>query len=323
MADRKFFVLAIAVSIVWGPLQLSLVAERADGPPFYPSPATIVAHVSGDTGGRDVSQLEILQPNYPRAFFFRASEQAWNPRRYPTYESWERNFDRLQGIIGKCLDEECVGRQQRNPEFFTRFKQRHPRQAVLLHFNGNSRDPRYEAETYFAGHWVYRPATMILEDVPAEDGESVIKVANARDFRVKMGRYKTSNDDLALFGVTAEGKHDWRAAEQVRLLAVDYQRNTIRVKRGCYGTRPRAFRAQASRAAAHQTEGPWGKNNNLLWFYNFATHCPRDIDGRTCADRLVDDLGAGSGREADWPLLTVWSLMSCSIKLAAIPTAMA
>jgi hypothetical protein len=246
-----------------------------------------------DGSGR-APALSVLGENYPRAFFFRGSE---GPPAQPrtTYEAWSADFSRLMGIMGKCLDEEVLGRERRNPEFFSRFKREHPDQVVLLHFNGNSRDPLYHTTHFFPGHWTYREATRILADVPAEAGESTIKVENVADFRVNSGRYKTSNDDIALFGLTADGKHDWAHCEQVQLLAVDARAGTIRVRRGCYGTKPLAFRAGAARAAAHAVEGPWGKNNHLLWYYNFTTHCPRDPAGKTCADRVVDDLAAWFG----------------------------
>jgi hypothetical protein len=238
--------------------------------------------------------LLVLGENYPRAFFFRGAE---GPPALPrtTYESWSADFSRLMGIMGKCLDEEVLGREQRNPEFFSRFKRDHPNQVVLLHFNGNSRDPRYLTENYFPGHWIYRQATRLLSDVPAAAGETTIRVENAADFRVNTGRYQNANDDLALFGVTADGRHDWAHCEQVQLLAVDVRAGTIRVRRGCYGTKPLAFRAGAARAAAHAVEGPWGKNNHLLWYYNYTTHCPRDPAGQTAADRLVADLAAWFG----------------------------
>lgn len=240
------------------------------------------------------SPLTILGPNYPRAFFFRASEgQAANPN--TSYEAWEADFGRLMGVMGKALDEEVLGREKRNPEIFSRFKHAHPEQVVLLHLNGNSRDPRYHTEKYFAGHWIYRQATAIVGDVPAEAGETTIRVRDASDFHVNSGRYKNANDDVALFRRAADGRHEWAQCEQVQLLAVDRSANTIRVRRGCYGTRPLAFPAGTARAAAHQTEGPWGRTNHLLWYYNFATHCPRDADGKTAADRLVDDLAGWFG----------------------------
>ncbi len=243
---------------------------------------------------RNLNDLTILGPNYPRVFFFRAAEGGPS-RPAVRYEEWDAEFSRLMGIMGKCLDEEVLGRERRNPEFFSRFKHDHPQQVVLLHLNGNSRDPRYHTERYSAGHWIYRRATTITADVPAEMGQTEIQVRDARDFKIETGRYKTSQDDIGLFGITAEGKHDWNYCEQVQLTAVDLRTNTIRVKRGCYGTKPLAFRAGQSRAAAHMVEGPWGKNNNLLWFYNFSRFCPRDAQGRTCADLLVDDLAAWFG----------------------------
>lgn len=239
--------------------------------------------------------LMVLEPGHPQAFFFRAAEGPPALPRTP-YEAWANDFNRLMGIMGKCLDEEVLGRELRNPEFFCRFKRDYPRQAVLLHFNGNSRDPRHGTGAYFPGHWIYRNATPILTDVAAEEGETEIGVGDVTDFHLGAGRYRTSNDDIALFGTAVDGRHDWGHCEQVQLVAVDKKNNRIRVRRGCYGTRPLAFKRGAARAAAHAVEGPWGKKNNLLWFYNFATHCPRDGEGKTCADRLVDDLAAWFGK---------------------------
>jgi len=243
---------------------------------------------------RAPSELTLLGPDYPRVFFFRAAEGAAR-RPQGTFDAWETEFSRLMGIMGKCLDEEVLDTEARNPDFFARFKQRNPQQAVLLHFNGNARDPRYRAEHYHPGHWVYRRAIRILSDVPAEEGLTTIRVEDARDFRTATGRYRTSNDDLALFGIAADGKHDWKHCEQVQLESVDAASNTIVVRRGCYGTKPLAFPAGRSRAAAHAAEGPWGKHNHLMWYYNHATHCPRDAQGRTCDDLLVDDLAAWFG----------------------------
>ncbi len=242
-----------------------------------------------------VPELAVLGPEYPRAFFFRSSENGAY-RQNASYERWAGEYGRLMGIMGKCLDEEIVGRGRLNPEWYSRFKRDHPGQAVLLHFNGNARDPRYATERYFAGHWVYRGAVKILSDVPAEEGETEIRVADAGGFRIGGGRYRISNDDVALFGVTADGRHDWSRCEQVQLLSADARAGTIRVRRGCYGTRPLAFKAGVSRAAAHQVEGPWGRDNHLLWYYNFSSLCPRDEEGKSCADRLVEELGRWFGR---------------------------
>ena len=253
---------------------------------------------TGDSGGGDgrLGRLPVLQDVYPRAFFFRQCEgMAANGS--VTYTQWESTFGRLMGIEGKALDEEVVGRSARNIEFFSRFKQRNPDQLVLLHFNGNARDPRWESHRFFAGHWLYYNGTTITADVPAEAGVTEIEVADPTLFVVNMGRYRDKNEDIGLCMLGADGKPDWSRSEQVQLVSVDRRSKRIRVRRGCYGTKPRAFPADKSYAAAHMTEGPWGKRNHLLWFYNYATCCPRDERGRTCADVLVDHLaelfGAG------------------------------
>ena len=194
------------------------------------------------------------------------------------------------GIEGKVLDEEIPGRSIRNIDFFTRFKKRHPKQLVLLHFNGNARDPRWQSQRFFAGHWVYYNGARILSDVPAEAGQTDIRVDNPNLFKLNIGRYRDRNEDIGLCVLGSDGRPDWHQSEQVQLLSIDREKKTIRVRRGCYGTKPRAFKAQRGYAAAHMTEGPWGRGNHLMWYYNYSTRCPRDGKSRRCADILVEHL---------------------------------
>ena len=270
--------------------------------------ALVVAAGVCVAGGAETEKRPVLTGGYPRAFFFRAAE-GWAANERIPFERWEATFARLMGIEGKVLDEEVPGRGRRNPEFFTRFKKAHPDQLVLLHYNGNARDPRWQRGEFFAGHWVYRQAARILADVPAEEGVTEIRVDRPQLFRVNMGRYRDKNDDVGLCERDARGRLDWHKSEQVQLVGVDARRGVIRVRRGCYGTKPRAFRARRSAAAAHATEGPWGRRSNLMWFYNYSTRCPRDAEGRTCgrvhAEELArrflpgGELGAFDGVEFD------------------------
>jgi len=262
----------------------------------YVAVAAIVAvSLSAGTEGRDLGKLRVLTEEYPRVFFFRQVE-SMAASRGSTYEQWEKTFDRLMGIEGKVLDEEIPGRSIKNIGFFTRFKQRHPDKLVLLHFNGNARDPRWESDRFFAGHWVYFNGAKILSDVPAEEGETDIRVDKPNLFKVNMGRYRSRNEDIGLCVLNADGKPDWHRSEQVQLISGDVKNKTIRIRRGCFGTKPRAFKARSSYAAAHATEGPWGNRNNLLWYYNYSTRCPRDNQGRTCSDVLVEHLAELFGR---------------------------
>ena len=242
--------------------------------------------------------MPLIMEIFPRAFHFRQSEGlASNPR--ISYKEWEDNFTVLDGIMGKCLDEEIPNRSRRNIEFFTRYKRAHPDKAVFLHFNGNARDPRFEAEAYFAGHWLYFNGCRITRGVASAEDATVIHVEDPGLFRTGMGRYGDRNEDLGICLVDAENRPDWSQSEQLELVAIDAERKTLTVRRGAFGTTPRAF-PEGAYIAAHVTEGPWGKQSNLLWSYNYAPTCPRDVSGATCSDRLRADLVRWFG--SDGPL---------------------
>ncbi len=269
------------------------------------SAAWILAVLPTATAADIWSEREIFAKGYPRAFFFRASEGLARSKRFP-FDAWEKGLLPLNGIMGKVLNEEIPGTSDTNVAFFTRFKANHPEKLVLLHYNGNARDPRDAPGPYgsgrpgqrlrgaspefFAGHWIYHNGCGITSDLPAEDGESVVHVEDPSLFKANMGRYGDRNEDIGICALGPDGRPDWRIAEQLELISIDQAARTLRVKRGAFGTKPLSFRAGRAYIAAHVTEGPWGRRSNLLWFYNYATVCPRDAKGRTCADVLLDDL---------------------------------
>lgn len=250
--------------------------------------------MSKEGGKSAVESLQIFEENYPRAFFFRRVE-GLPYQKGVTYDVWSGMADRLMGIMGKTLTEEVPFASPLNREYFTRFKMEHPRQLVMLHYNGNARDPRYERENFFDGHWLYRNGAEILSDVPAEEGETVITVSTMV-FRLTGGRHKRSPDDIALCETDENGRPDWTRCEQVRLVAMDPKAKTITVRRACFGTKPREFKAKKSFASPHMMEGPWGPahsdRHEMLWFYNLSLDCPKDAEGKNCADILSDELAA-------------------------------
>ena len=249
----------------------------------------IGGHLSAKEPER-LSSLTILEDNYPRAFFFRSAEGL--AATGMPYDQWSNTFDRLMGIIGKVLEEEVPGRSVYNIDYFTRFKKQHPQQIVLLHYNGNARDPRYQmAERgYFDGHWAYFNGATVLNDIGADEQVSEIRVDNVDLFRTEMGRYRDKNEDIGLCVLGEDGKPDWSRCEQVQLLSIDRQRSVLHVRRACYGSKPRSFLAGKTYAAAHVTEGPWGNRSNLMWYYNYSTDCPRDLEGRSCGEVHAEEL---------------------------------
>lgn len=228
----------------------------------------------------------LLKAGYPRAFFFRRSENMI----VAGYDNWEKTFKRLGGIMGKTQNEELVNRKISLP-FFQKFKERNPSQAVFLHYNGNARDP-LDGEIFFQGHWLYYEGTPLLESISDKSGQLTIKVKDASVFKLKTGRNKNKNDDLAICGTNADGSLNWNYAEQLVLTDADYTNNTITVKRGQYGSRPLMFAAGKSVVSPHISEGPWGEANNLLWLYNHSSACPKDPKGRTCDDILIEDIAS-------------------------------
>jgi hypothetical protein len=136
-----------------------------------------------------------------------------------------------------------------------------------------------------------------MGDVPAKNGETDIPVEDPTLFHVNVGYWSRkgdspyNNEDSGLCLLGSDGKPDWLHSEQVQLICVDYDRKVIRVKRGCYGTKPMAFPANKSYAAAHEWIR-WYPPSNPCWIYNFSTLCPKDSQGLTCSDALVDDLAS-------------------------------
>jgi len=238
----------------------------------------------------------LLESDWPRALFFRISEGVAAHRGY-SREDYNALFARLDGIIGKALDEEVVGRSATNIDYFREFKLANPFQIVLLHFNADARDPRFQTGEYFAGHWIYHNGCKITQDITAS--QTVIPLEDASLFRTSVGRYSDRNEDIGLCELDSNGRPDWHNAEQVRLLSVNTAANRICVKRGAFETEARPFRANASYAAAHVGEGPWGVRNNLLWCYNFARGAPTDAQGLSAADLLVEDFTGWFGPQGE------------------------
>jgi hypothetical protein len=249
---------------------------------------------------KPAAKLLVTEENYPRALHFRQCEAT---DRYDSYEEWEDRFDDLMGIIGQALPYQLSDHHYRsielakNPEYFTRFKQRHPDQIILLHLNTNDQDPRNPGEDFHPGHWLYYEGAKILSDVPdvpamyrrrfSEMVTTEIHVSDASLFTIDTGIRRSLKDDIGLCMLDADGKPNWNESEQVGLVSVDYDRNTIKVRRGLYGSRPRSFPAGRAYAAAHSTVGPYRPDGFLQWRYNYSTGCPRDEQGRNAADMVI------------------------------------
>jgi len=127
--------------------------------------------------------LEMLDGNYPISFYFRQTESTASLRRM-SYSDWQERFSQLNGVMGKMLDEEIIGRS-RGQSFFRRFKQQYPRQAVLLHANGGFRKPIADVSEYHDGHWQYYNGAKVLDAISSGEKQITIKVSNASVFQLR------------------------------------------------------------------------------------------------------------------------------------------
>lgn len=242
-----------------------------------------------------LTDLEIFQQGYPRAFFF--VPQTTSDFQYGalSYEEWEKMHLPLNGVMGKVISEERDYQGSADILSYVRlYKSRHPGKIAILYFNARGRVASDEfASTFFAGHWLYYAGTRLTRPVGSGASEVVLRVADPSVF--SMGRYTGSSaDDVAIVSVRPDGKPDWRRVEHVRLRSIKVQNKAIIVERGAYGRRTFSF-PQGAYVAAHVMNGASTQDNIPYWSYNFSTVGPKDAQGRTGGSALADYLAAELG----------------------------
>ncbi len=232
------------------------------------------------------TNLTILKNEFPRAFFFRQTEGI---DRYLDYQAWKNEFDGLMGIMGKALQEEKAVLTDKSVAYYTQFKKDHPEKLVLLHYNGNARDVRYESGEFFDGHWLYHNGTKIAGDLPEQWNYSKVKVEDASLFQEYTGRFFDRKEDVAIVRLDENEKPDWSYCEQAIIRDIDYENNMLTIARAQFNTSAKSFEKGKAMIAAHVIEGPWnGPQNNIMWYYNHSTACPKDAQGRNCSDVLSE-----------------------------------
>jgi hypothetical protein len=255
--------------------------------------ATLGTALLGCTGlgAAEVSlvQKRALADLYPKAVFFRIPQNG-----YQDYAAWSGRFGALDGMIVKIGLEESPHLDWRLlASHLNRFALEHPEQLVLLHYNGRDRlivQGRGIRERYFPGHWVYRAAAFPVGDIAPAD--AVLPVRNGASLvTLFRQRWAAENRPLPQVGLLvetdAEGRRLWNRSEYVALLAFDGNDSggRVTVQRGLLGTIPRAFPAGRVHLAPMAAPHEWD-----YAAYNFSTLCPRDDEGRTAADRLVEEM---------------------------------
>ncbi len=255
------------------------------------------------------SGIELFEESYPRAMYFRVAEFTIRNEYagLPKYKEWRDKFSDLSGIMGKTESEELV---RNNPHqqiynWFKRFKNDFPKKAVIVHFNGRGRVPNYRIEKFSAGHWSYFEGAGVKSQLPEQfslffEKEIWIEVEDVTRFRMDNGRNKVTPDDITLVMIKEDGRFDWEYTEYVRLKEIDTRGGRIKIRRAMHGSKARAFLPDKTYAAPIVMGGPWGSTKNMVWYYNLSRTCPRDKDGKICADILVEELAENFAPGGRW-----------------------
>lgn len=255
-----------------------------------------------------LERLEIFEEEYPRAGYFRVAESCI--RKFyngldQKYDDWSRRMAELSGIMGKTEYEELL---QDNPhqqiyDWFKRFKKDYPEKFVMVHLNGRGRIPHYRIEKFSPGHWLYFEGADVLNSLPDASSsdykrEMWLEVDDPSHFRMDNGSKFQTPDDITLVRRNADGKFDWEHAEYVRLL--DIRGNRIKVRRAMFQSKALAFEGGKTYAAPHVMGGPWEATTDMVWYYNLSTACPRDAQGKSCADVLLEELAGNFASGGRW-----------------------
>ena len=206
----------------------------------------------------ELSSLSILNDKYPKAIYFRNAENsAANPN--ISYQKWAKRWSKLDGMVVKALDEEIPGRSIEAQGKFIQYKKDNPSKLMLLHFNGNARDPNFDFDAFKAQDWTYFVGTHSTSPITASDTR--FSVADSNVFR--------DADDLALVPLKDSGDLDWQNAEQVKLISIG-KNNTVNVRRGLFGSKAMSHKKGKAYLAPHVSQPALApKSQQALWRYNF------------------------------------------------------
>lgn len=257
---------------------------------------------------QELENAELFVETYPRAMYFRIAEfdlRTEYSGKLNKYKEWRDRFSDLSGIMGKTEFEELL---RDNPheqiyQWFKRYKKDFPEKLVIVHLNGRGRIPNYKIDKFFPGHWLYFEGSDVFSNLPSENSldfnKSIwIDVADGTRFRTDNGSKGRTKDDITLVRRKEDGTLDWENAEYVRLLEV--QGNRIKIERAMFGSKGIKFNSGKTYAAPRVMGGPWGSTANMVWYYNLSTACPKDKNGKTCADILLEELAGNFAKGGRW-----------------------
>lgn len=267
----------------------------------YPSAAVLAAALLTCSLGAKAEEVKMpaLGDKYPKVIHYRyANNFPTNRGEDEAYEFWMRNFGT---VMGAELDWRVTEEYPDRIPVIKRVKKEHPEQFIPFYLTGHIGLAGTDLQKQFSsGHWAYYPPVRVLQDIPAEEGETTLKVQIRAAAKPTTGAMIDEDwggniteasfgfgggrgDDICLYSLKEDGTPDWENAEHVNLISMDVKNGTIVVKRGLYGSTPREFTGEVYAAPHIQVTRFQG------WRYNFHPESPRDAQGRQAVDVWVEE----------------------------------
>lgn len=241
-----------------------------------------LALYSGQSTCTELSDLKIFDEQYPKAIYFRNVENS-AANTSISYEKWAKRWSKLDGMVVKALDEEIPGRSKEAQKKFIQYKKDNPSKLMLLHFNGNARDPNFDFDAFHAEDWTYFVGTYSADFISKSDTRFFVE--NTDVFR--------KADDIAIVPVADNGELIWQHAEQAKLLQV-HKNKSITVKRGVFSSNMRSYQKGKAYIAAHVSQPAASpRSKQALWRYNFSNTSNKDGMPERLAENLIRYLGEG------------------------------
>jgi len=226
----------------------------------------------------------VYQGKFPLTAEFRSG-----PRGYKkSYEDWVEHQLMPHGHAVD-LQTNVLRFEPENWEYANRFAAEHPETMVLSTWRAASGmpkgvvdggDPLGESTISFPGHWVLSPGTTLVQGI--NPTSEIVQVASTTNMR---------RGPALLVETTNNGNTKlWDRFEYVLIQGVDDGANTVQVRREFNGSpAARVFPAGTTQLLPM----PWDDRNRKPytdWFFNLSDSCPRDGNGKTAMDTLLEDM---------------------------------
>lgn len=233
---------------------------------------------------REPEALPYFKEGYPKAFWHRSPEAAIWRNLYPDFEAFERAFRPLDGMMPKVLAEE-VDRTMCEP-WIREYKKRHPETLMMLHYLGDTVTLDGGPQGLMPGHYIHRLGAVVRDAVSGREETSTLRVDPIDRLMGFRKSFRDTSDYIA--GVTLcpfkpDGTPDWERGEYAGIKAIDSAAGTVTLDRGMFG-RPKLDLPAGKTYIALRGSYHVGS-------FNFSMTCPRDHNGRACADIVVGYFG--------------------------------